>query len=593
MQRATIREHGEEYPIDVSDLREDVRLGRVSRSAELLYPPWTGEAFQPIGAVAALADELDAPGALLAERLSTFSVPWLSVCVSLLILGVAAAQFAGYLPDAVEDAWGRSRFSIGYESVLFERAWWAHLTSQFVHASPLHALGNLAAIGVSGWRVERALGATAYAVIAAASVLVGALVVVAICPLPVIGSSTLGFGLLAAHVAIGFRLGDALPPTARGKYGFGVLPVFLFILLPTLTLPAVAHSAHFGGLVGGGLVAMLVPVPPAAPAERRPTLRLANLGLCALLLGLPAALNALLVAHPRLVLGVGQPTEVERTGVVLRLPWRIARNDGTLLGAKAWSTSPGSPDALFGGINRARSLLDPMELARTWERGAELELLESPEPLGPGWLATAFHRRDGAATTLIVEHQQLRGTTLIRLGYMAQLPPEGGPSLRARLFEDILRTAELGDPPLLAQARRKFADFPEIESYREELGRQLYLVGEWAEAETVLAPLIDPDRIQGSDALRIRLDVWANHPDAVRAAHPADELDPSWLDAVLDASVSQRYYQTRGIRAQVAFHLCLEASESLARFADRRPDAPELDDLREAVASCGDQGRLE
>jgi membrane associated rhomboid family serine protease len=592
MPLATVRQDGEEFPADPEDLRQDIRDGSVPADVLVRYAPWTGERFVPVGQIPELAEELVAPGALLTARLSRTTLPWAALGVTGAIVVAAVAQFAGWMPAAVYAEDSTDRVAIGFESVLFGRAWWAAVTSQLVHGDALHVVGNLAAIAVSGWRVERALGPTAYAVVAAASVLCGAALVVAVCPLPVIGSSTLGFGLLAAHMAVGFRYGDTLPIRARGKYGFGVLPILIVLAVPTLTFPAVAHSAHLGGLLGGGVAAFWVPADTTVAPPRRRRVQLRNLTVAAALLLVPALVTPVLARHPALVLGAGSEVEVEGTGVKLRLPWRVARNEGLLLGARAWSTSPGSPDTLFGGLNRARSVLDPDDLAGTWERGARLSLLPAPEPLGPGWVPTAFRRESDGGADLIVEHQQLRGTTLVRLGYMVKERADGTPGLRAALFERILRTAELGDPPRLAAARRKFAEFPEVGTHREELGKQLYLVGQYAEAEEVLAPLVDPRRLRGGDALRMRLDLWAHHPEAVRAVY-GPELDPSWLEAVLDASASQRFYQDRGIRSLVAFGLCAEAEAALSRFRERRPDAPELEPLAAQVADCGDRPPVE
>jgi len=593
MALATLRQDGDEFPADIEDLREDVRSGRLTGEVLVRYQPWTGDDFVPLSSIGLLSEELSAPGALLAARLNDFSIPWASVAVTLTIITAAVAQFRGWMPAAVYAPDSTDRVAIGFESILFGQAWWAPWTSQLIHGDPLHVLGNLAAIVVSGWRVERALGATAYAVVAAASILMGAVIVVAVCPLPVVGSSTLGFGLLAAHVAVGFRFGENLPPRARGKYGFGVLPVFLVLALPTLTFPAVAHSAHAGGLLGGGLAALWVPSDATAGPSALPGVRLRNLTALLALLSLPCLLTPLAVHHPEWIIGRGSQVEVEGTGVKLRLPWRVARNEGLLLGARAWSTSPGSVDSLFGGLNRSRDLLDPEELAGTWERGAELTLLPAPEPLGVGWRGTAFQRSSDDGTDLIVEYQQLRGTTLVRLGYMVRNRPDGSSGLRAALFEHVLRSAELGDPPKLARARRKFAEFPEIGSNREELGKQLYLLGEYSEAEGVLAPLIDPSKLRGGDALRMRLDLWAYHPEAVMAVHGRDELDPAWIEAVLDASQSQRFYQDRGIRALVSFGLCVEAETAWTRFAQRRPDVPELEELERLVHACGDRPAIE
>ncbi len=589
MSSAVLRHDGDTYPIDLADLQDDVRRGRLPGDAELHYEPWTGVDYLPIRQVPQLAEDLDAPDARLVANLSVFRWPWMATILSFAVLAVAVAHLRGDLPAVVYESDRSERFAAGWESILFGGAWWTHITSQFIHVGPLHVFGNLVAIGVSGWRVERALGWSGYLVVAAASILAGAVLVVLICPLPVVGSSTLGFGLLSAQLAIGFRFGDALPPRMQGKYGFGVLPVLLLILLPNLTLPAVAHSAHLGGLLGGGLAALAVRPGTTAPVAGVRRRQFLNVCITVALLAVPAALTPLVVRFPGLVLGWYEDVDIEGTGVTLSLPWRVARNEGVLLNAAAWSTSPASSDVLFGGINRAQSVHDAARLARTWERGAQLTLASAPQTLGPGWTATAFERRPPPGDTFrpeyIVEHQQLRGSTLLRLGYVVKLDDAGHPGARAALFEQILRTAKLGDPPKLAYARHKFTDYPEIGDNREEFGRQLYLVGAYVEAERVLAPLVDPVQIRGSDALRVRLDIWARQPEAVQAAWP-EGPDGDWLVAVLDASISQRFYQDRGIRALAHLGRCEEARTGLERFAERRPDAAEVPELALVVAGC-------
>lgn len=589
MSRAVLRHDGATFPIDLADLQDDVRSGRLPADAELHYEPWTGVEYLRLDAVAELAEDLDAPDARLVAHMSRFRWPWMATTVSLALIAIAVAHFRGHLPEVVYAPERAERYAAGWESILFAQAWWTHLSSQVIHVGPMHVFGNLVAIAVSGWRVERALGWAGYLVVAAASILCGSLLVVLICPLPVVGSSTLGFGLLSAHVAIGFRYGEALPARMRGKYGFGVLPVLLLILLPNLMLPAVAHSAHLGGLVGGGLAALALRPATTAPIAGVRGRRLVNAALTAALLLVPAALTPLVARFPGLVLGWDETVEIEGTGVTLEMPWRMAGNEGVLLNAAAWSTSPSSPDVLFGGLNRARTVHDVARLTSTWERGAQLDPAEAPEPLGPGWTASAFERqpRPGQAfrPEYIVEHQQLRGSTLLRMGYVVRLNEDGTPGARAALFERILRGAELGDPPRLAQARRKFLGYPEIGDNRQEFGRQLYLVGAYVEAERVLAPLIDPAALGGSDALRVRLDIWARQPDAVLAAWP-EGPDGDWLLAVLDASVSQRFYQDRGIRALAHLGRCDDARGGFERFADRRPDAPEVEELELVVSGC-------
>ena len=84
--RPYLNRGGDTAPVDLNDLDDDIRWGRVPGSARLRYPPWTGERFLALDEISELADALDSPGARLAATLRSAPFPWASTGFSALLL---------------------------------------------------------------------------------------------------------------------------------------------------------------------------------------------------------------------------------------------------------------------------------------------------------------------------------------------------------------------------------------------------------------------------------------------------------------------------------------------------------------------------
>ena len=142
--------------------------------------------------------------------------------------------------------------------------WWRVVTSQFLHGGPIHLVLNTLCIWVLAGLLERSIGrGRAVAVLTAAGIGSGLACLWAQYEWAV-GISGIVFGVIGALLVLEFRFPDTLPANWR-------LPRALFVgvLVADLVLLAgfdsIAHAAHFGGLVAGGLACLAVAPRDASP----------------------------------------------------------------------------------------------------------------------------------------------------------------------------------------------------------------------------------------------------------------------------------------------------------------------------------------
>jgi rhomboid protease GluP len=136
--------------------------------------------------------------------------------------------------------------------------WWRIVTGAFLHGSFLHIAFNMFALFQLGNVVEQIFGRVRFASIYAVCIVGSGLSVLEFnYNVPTLGASGAIFGLFGALVAVGLRMGK------RGRVLIGqVLPVLVFNLVFTYTIPGISAAAHVGGLLTGfvaGLVLFMVP----------------------------------------------------------------------------------------------------------------------------------------------------------------------------------------------------------------------------------------------------------------------------------------------------------------------------------------------
>jgi membrane associated rhomboid family serine protease len=126
------------------------------------------------------------------------------------------------------------------------------VTYGFLHAGILHLGLNMFALYILGRLLEPAIGTARFVGIYAVSVLAGAFGALLLDPLELtVGASGGVFGLMAASFLIARHRGfDEL----ASQVGFFVVLNLVF----TFTVSAISIGGHIGGLIGGGLVALII-----------------------------------------------------------------------------------------------------------------------------------------------------------------------------------------------------------------------------------------------------------------------------------------------------------------------------------------------
>ncbi len=139
--------------------------------------------------------------------------------------------------------------------------WWRLLSATFLHAGVLHLAINMVGLYATGIAVERIYGPAAYLLIYLGAGLLGSALSLSFAAQHAIGVGASGavFGVAGAWlVAIGRYRG--LMPQTLSKRLLTQLGLFvLYSLAQGLTKPGVDNAAHIGGLVGGCMLAMILP----------------------------------------------------------------------------------------------------------------------------------------------------------------------------------------------------------------------------------------------------------------------------------------------------------------------------------------------
>ncbi|MCP4810165.1 MAG: rhomboid family intramembrane serine protease [Proteobacteria bacterium] len=602
--RPRLRHEGDDVPIDLNDLDDRIRAGEIPGHAQLRHAPWTGNEFVPLSQLADLADAFDAPRARLGAWFAARRLPVASTVTTLVVLAFGLLQlFSVVLPlgdegyVAVQSFYGS--LATGLEALVFDQRVLSPWGSQLAHAGPMHLFPNLAVLGYCGFRVERALGSRGYGLVAAAALFFGVLFIVLFQRNAVIGSSVLGFGMWGAQLAIGFRYGDGIPPRQRRFYGYGNLLFFAVLVGASLYQETTSHVAHLGGFLGGVVATFGLRPPhvvPRAVSGRQGVVALAVIG------GLSVATLLIGPVVSRVPVAAWWPAEtivLEDVGATLEVPARLLPEDGrthvvSVQGMPAWTTSQASEEFVFCGLDTLRwerALAgDPLtgeDLASHWGRRLQgsAHPVEAPAPRGPGWTSHAleFVDAEGDARYLLVEQHLLRGRYLNRLGYVVALDGED-PGPRAELFDEVVSSIVVGEPPTLAAARDEHLRNDASPRIRVELAAALHDVGDFEQADALYALVIASEGDQTPRAVSERLDMWRLHP----GAFPRTETP--WFWRWLEDYPSDRSIQQDGVLYLAAVGDCAGARLFHEGLAANRPDAVELVSTAGAVLSC-EQGR--
>lgn len=170
----------------------------------------------------------------------------IGVLVGVFVWQVSSGAFRS--EDAFADAGALLRARV------LEGESWRLLSSTFLHGGFDHLLGNCLALYILGVAAEHALGAWRVLVIYVASGLAGSLASVLTGPGPSVGASGAICGLMGAVLVILYRYRHVYHVRNK-EIGFVLAGWAAYTIFIGAVDPRIDNWAHFGGLVGGAIVA--------------------------------------------------------------------------------------------------------------------------------------------------------------------------------------------------------------------------------------------------------------------------------------------------------------------------------------------------
>ncbi len=415
-----LRQDELESHLHPTEVEERVAAGLVDPTAELAFPPWTGDGWAAAGAVSALAQAWSQPRARLALRLREHQFPVGITLVVLVMAGLTAAQLLLGI--------GASEVGLGFGPMVLEGRWWAGWSAHSVHLRPLHFVGNLLVLAYAGYRCERVLGSGGLAVVLGAAAAVGALFVVGLGEGVVVGASMLAYGAWGAQMMLGVRFDTAIPARLRRFYGAGSFLVFVPLFPLGLSAPGVSHLGHLGGLAGGVLAALFVAPETLSPVAGQTSRLRRNLVSGASFSAFPAVFALILARSPALSGWPWVTLAVPGSeGWELTLPGRYALHPGDLGELRSWHADTGDEAGIFAGafVLAHGQVLDASRLSSDWHARLGRVVTATAEPREEeGWSYWTF---EAPATMvdpplLIAEWTYRAPGRLYRCGWLVPLP---------------------------------------------------------------------------------------------------------------------------------------------------------------------------
>lgn len=196
------------------------------------------------------------------EKLKALApIPWITyliIAINILVWGLNVSNGAGVLQAPADKLllWGGNA-----ASEVQKGEWWRLLTATFLHSGLMHLTMNMIGLFSVGITVERIYGHRLFALIYLGSGLIGSALSLNFSAQQVVsvGASGAVFGIAGALVIGVFQHKEQLPK-AFGKQTISGIGIFiLYSLMQGFTKLGIDNAAHIGGLLGGCLLAYLLP----------------------------------------------------------------------------------------------------------------------------------------------------------------------------------------------------------------------------------------------------------------------------------------------------------------------------------------------
>ncbi len=468
-----------------------VRSGRIPDDAEVQFEAVTGSDF-------VVASDLEMYRSLRDDAAIAWRGRFLAGPPPLLTALLIGIQVRIWWFAQVPEIQGRwvHRLTNWTSPTLEDAEIWRPLTMGILHTHPLHIVLNMLWLAYCGWNLERALGRANLLALYVASVLGGSILSMFGSPASQsLGASGGVYGLVAASVAFGFARPELLPQRGRRLFGAAMLPYLIVMFWSGLMSEDTDNWSHLGGLLTGGLLALVL---DPEPLQRRPGW---NRSTHALIYGaIGAILATLALAGPRITPVIDseasrlsflparrQPTVPPDPDRYRSLRWATPegwRPAGPAIAIAGFaSPAGGGTIRSFGVRERADDALWTHEdLGQAWVeavRGdwpdAEVEPAVPASISGFDGLHRVAHIGPAAAPRVVEWWGVARGSWLLEVEWEVDVARRNHLTpLRDRLLARVRWT----DPELLEEARQAVAYLPNSVKARLALARELSRIGE-------------------------------------------------------------------------------------------------------------------
>ena len=142
---------------------------------------------------------------------------------------------------------------VKFNPLIDDGEYWRLITPVLLHGDILHIGFNMYALYILGTELERFYGHGRFLLLYLAGGFAGGVASYLLTVAPSLGASTATFGLLAAYGILGYRNKQVFGPQAQ-RIVRNVLQVAAINFIFGLS-PGIDNWGHFGGAIGGGLVA--------------------------------------------------------------------------------------------------------------------------------------------------------------------------------------------------------------------------------------------------------------------------------------------------------------------------------------------------
>jgi rhomboid protease GluP len=153
-------------------------------------------------------------------------------------------------------------YGLKVNELILDGQWWRLIAPVFLHANLLHIGFNMYALYVLGPELERHFGHWQFLALYLLSGFAGVVLSFLLTPNASLGASTAVFGLLGAQGAFVYLNRKLFGRRAQAMLR-SIVNIAVINLLIGLATPSIDNWGHIGGLVGGGLFALI-----AAPVYR-------------------------------------------------------------------------------------------------------------------------------------------------------------------------------------------------------------------------------------------------------------------------------------------------------------------------------------